>query len=667
MISLQGLLFGMLGCLTVIVVSFSEDPNHTLTEPNSADTALTRLTKPNGIDYEITASQDCADRCTVTDRRIECNGCIPENVPSAVDEIVLSRFNESTIVPKMFCGVSWPHVINLTILSTEGDKFYIKNFTFDCLPKIKTLKLGLQQLINFSHNALYGLDNVRTLDLTDCVRLEIYGLTLGLSSDAYVPRLQTLILHNVGSAFDGIRLSQDFVDILAHRKVSTIDISTSLVGFTNRQVNIEGLCGCVEKLNLANSILIDVRCVPFTVCDSLRVIDLSRVTLPRSPIFEGNITLPPGFYTFAAKRGWMNAFHGLSTIYANSMISADHFISLNNVTLHLRVNNSITEVHLNGYSVPVCEAKFHIDPNHLKYFDLSNNKIESLSPDSFAYLVHLEILDLSNNKLAVSNQYENTFSNLFRNNAKLKIARLAHNGLKHMPSNVFELNTELKTIDLSNNKVTQIPFEIAHLYKLELLDLRRNSIKYLNVWSRHQIDMLYKHKKEKRNTTHDKYFTLDLRDNIFSCKCYSMDFIKWFIHSPVFEQYRDSYYCEVDGKRLTMNTFAVEACQYNCDKPKRKVRELLLSVLLPCVSIGILVVCAIVLFKRYKRNKLLRRLREQIYLIQENQSEYRFPVFLSYASEDSEFVEPNVLQPLQVSLFCTISHFEFEIIFFDFR
>ena len=650
MAPLQCLLYQMLGSFIVVVVASREDPNLTLTALHSEDTELTHVQKPNSVDHETIVNKDCAGVCYVTNRRIECRDCIPKNVTSAVNEIVLSGFNESRIVPHMFYGVSWPCVVNLTILNPRANACYIKNFAFDGLTKIQTLKLGLRALQNFSYNALYGLDDLRTIDLTDCICLMVPGLTPGLSSKANAPMLHTVILTRVGVAFDGIQLTQDFVDILAHRKVSDLDISFNTIGFASPQIDLSGFCQCVENLNLADSSLVYLKLDQRPACDSFRWIDISGVTFPGSKKIEGNITIDPGFYPlFEFGADWIKAFRSVSIFYANYIIPTKHYIFFNNVTVYLKVNNSLTEIHLSGYSLPVLEMTIRIDPNHLKYLDISNNKIERLGADLLIHLEHLKTIDLSNNRLAVSKQLENAFSKLFRNNSKLEIVRLSTNGLNYLPSKVFQFNSELKRIDLSNNKILQVPFEVSHLHKLELLDLRRNSIEYLNEWSRHQLDMLYRRKQEARNTE-DTSFTVDLRGNIFSCKCHSLDFIKWFVHSPIFEDSRGLYHCELDSKHIPMDTGAINRAEFDCDKPQREARRLVLIILLPCVSTGILVGIAILILKRYKRDKLYRRLREQIDLIHENQLGYRFPVFLSYASEDSAFVEINIRRPLEVSI-----------------
>ena len=79
----------------------------------------------------------CIDKCNVTDRRIDCNGCIPNDVHPTVNEIVVTDFNGSDFAPHMFCGVSWPSVHTLSIenenLVVPEYEYDIKNFTFDCL------------------------------------------------------------------------------------------------------------------------------------------------------------------------------------------------------------------------------------------------------------------------------------------------------------------------------------------------------------------------------------------------------------------------------------------------------------------------------------------------------------------------------------------------------
>ena len=625
--------------------------NVTPTVPRLFDTFLRkgRLYRTVQDNRLSVTTQDCSNVCNLRDRQIECIDCVPSKLPSEVTEVILMQFSVDRIVPYMFCVVSWPSVVNLTILNSNGVSLSISNFTFDCLPQIETLRLGLSSLESLDINAFHGLENTTTLDLADSVMLNTTMLTPSLSLYTNLPKLRNLILRRLGTkTYTGVnQFSQEQVDIVANRKIVEIDFSFSAIGFANDHVNIEGMCKCAEKLIIRHSRLMNIKFEFPSACESLRVLDLTGVSFPSLPIPVGNITLVQGVYKLGEK--WMMALSNVSLIYLNNLISSDHFIYLNNITFELQIENSLKEVHFSGYNMPAFGVNILLKSNLLEYLDLSANRIERLSPDSFSSLTNLKIIELSNNNLDASKQNKQMFSNLFRNNSKLEIVKLAHNELTDLPSNIFELNMELKRIDLSVNKITQITFEISHLNKFEVLDLRGNNIEYLNSWSMHQIDMLYKHKKEERNTTYHNAFTVDIRDNLFSCKCHSMDFINWFVNSPVFNDSRDLYFCKVDDKIIHMDKGAIEAAQYDCGKPMRKIQRLLLIVLLPSVSTGMLVTLAIVAFRRYKRHRLYRRLREHIGLIHEDHFQPRFPVFLSYASEDSEFVEGNIRRPLEVS------------------
>ena len=467
---------------------------------------------------------------------------MPTNLPSEVTEVILMQFSVDRIVPYMFCVVSWPSVVNLTILNSNGVSLNISNFTFDCLPQIETLRLGLSSLESLDINAFHGLEKTTTLDLADSVMLNTTMLTPSLSLYTNLPKLRNLILRSLGTrTYTGVnQFSQELVDIVANRKIVEIDFSFSTIGFENDHVNIEGMCKYGEKVIIRHSRLMNIKFEFPSACESLRVLDLTGVSFPSLPIPIGNITPVPGVYKLGEK--WMMVLSNVSLIYLNNLISSDHFIYLNNITFELQIENSLKEVHFSGYNIPSFGVNIILKSNFLEYLDLSTNRIERLSPNSFSSLTNLKIIDLSNNNLDASKPSKHIFSNLFRNNSKLEIVKLAHNELTDLPTNIFELNTELKRIDLSVNKITQITFEISHLYKLEVLCLRGNKIEYLNRWSMLQIDMLYKHKQEKRNTTYHKAFTVDIRDNLFSCKCHSMVFIKWFVNSQVFNDSRDLYY-----------------------------------------------------------------------------------------------------------------------------
>ena len=145
------------------------------------------------------------------------------------------------------------------ILNSNDVSLSINNFTFDCLTQIETLRLGLSSLESLDINALHGLENTATLDLTDCVTLNTTIVTPSLSSYTNLPKLQNLIARSFGTrTYTGVnQISQELVDIVANRKIGETDFSFSAIGFANDHVNVEGMCKYGEKLIIRHSRLMN--------------------------------------------------------------------------------------------------------------------------------------------------------------------------------------------------------------------------------------------------------------------------------------------------------------------------------------------------------------------------------------------------------------------------
>ena len=260
-----------------------------------------------------------------------------------------------------------------------------------------------------------------------------------------------------------------------------------------------------------------------------------------------------------------------------------------------------------------------------------------MSPKTFSYLEHLKHIDLSNNKLANSKTFEETVQSLFRSNLKLEHVSLARSTLTYLPWNVFEPKPNLRHVDLSGNQFSQITFKVALLLNLKCVNLKDNSIEYLNIWARNQRDQLYFNKQHhyQNNTKTSKTFVIDLRNNPLSCDCHPLEFIKSFVNSPVFDGTRTLYHCKIDKQHIPMNIEAINAAMTDCDKPMRERRRLLLSIVLPLASLGLLSVMSLILLKRFRRQRLQRRMKGQLSLLQEDDPRRRFPVFLSFSSEEA--------------------------------
>ena len=92
----------------------------------------------------------------------------------------------------------------------------------------------------------------------------------------------------------------------------------------------------------------------------------------------------------------------VSTLFANSLISHDHVISIINYSVTIPNNNSLTEAHATKYKVPYFDLKMKADSNIMTYLDLSSNFMETIGRKVFANLNMIIKLDLSNNRLSKS-------------------------------------------------------------------------------------------------------------------------------------------------------------------------------------------------------------------------------------------------------------------------
>ena len=226
---------------------------------------------------------------------------------------------------------------------------------------------------------------------------------------------------------------------------------------------------------------------------------------------------------------------------------------------------------------------------------------------------------------------------------------MAGNGIPFLPNDTFFSNTMLERIDLSENSFQQITFEITHLRHLKVLDMQKNSIESLNTFSRISLDKLYNHQNKETSETDNHSLLADLRGNPFSCSCQSLDFLKWFVSSPVFKYTRHQYSCKIDGQTIPMNVAAVSAAQDECEKPIRRKRKLVLLSVLPTIAAFAVLSRILWIIKKRRERLRQRRLEDRIKLIQDGDIEEKFLVFLSFSSDDERFVAANILQPLKVS------------------
>ena len=103
----------------------------------------------------------------------------------------------------------------------------------------------------------------------------------------------------------------------------------------------------------------------------------------------------------------------------------------------------------------------------LQVLDISFNKLQLLPPRCFDSLHSLVVMNLSNNNL----RYLEPF-----NNTKLQTIDISNNSLQKLTHDLFAKASSLKRVIISNNMIHTIEEHIFGYIKLNILDIRMNSI-----------------------------------------------------------------------------------------------------------------------------------------------------------------------------------------------
>nr|XP_022300444.1 toll-like receptor 6 isoform X3 [Crassostrea virginica] len=296
--------------------------------------------------------------------------------------------------------------------------------------------------------------------------------------------------------------------------------------------------------------------------------------------------------------------------------------------------NSIENVYLQGNLMQSWNGPVRGMEN-LKRLNLSNNFCSKISTDFFQHFTAMSCLYLNNNLLGFS-LAPDTDGNIFKALKRLKYLELKNNKITHLPFAVFKNLKSLEKLYLNDNLLTDIRFDIVTLKSLQYIDLSENQIQYLSESTMHQLD-------QHADLAH---FTLNLKGNPLLCSCGTLSFLQWMI--------------ETQSRKIDMNNFR----EYTCTQFSRKGKILNFTYIedhieeltkkcssyttLICVIISSIILFLVVLsaglFYRFRW-----KLRYFYYMTKsryhgykavrgDDQSDFKYDAFVSYADEDMEFV-----------------------------
>ena len=556
-----------------------------------------------------------------------CNRTIPTEIPDFIDEVVL--LEPQGLAVRVFCNVSWIAVRKLYL---EFNSYFVNFFDsyFACLEHVETLKIKGPDLF-FTSYAFTGLNNVTVLDLSESC-FDWHWLTAVFRIQTNFPNLHDLKLSRSMNFRYGMVIDQDFVDAVSSRPLNSLDLSRNAdLMFDFHQS--DALCKTLTTVLLHDSFITEIN-LPYS-CPSLMIVDFSgspnMIRKFKQSCLEKIISLPiPHYYSS-------------DVIYLNHMVTEYDAQLFSNCGVGFQYIVSIRELDFSSNYLP--EFEFLILLYDLESINLSYNKIQTINPNAFDSLRKLKSINLSHNALHNMKNSMTIFPALFRKNLKLQFVDLSWNGLSYLPNETFLVNFELRDVILYGNEFTQLSLDISIFDNLEILDLRLNEIQFLNAESRHKVDVFHT---KQALVPNNKTLKVLMAENPFSCDCKSLDFLIWFVTSPIFNS---SYRCVSDGKIYSLNALAVGVSEEDCNWPKRKRTTILLSTMLPGFSLVTAVAISIALHRRRKRKIQEQHLQKRVRLIQTGTTGYSFTAFLAYSSIDAEFARKRISVPLQVGSF----------------
>lgn len=600
----------------------------------------------------VGSSKFCAEDSTDT---LRCN-YIPTDIPAGISKVRLVDFlNEpgnAWINSSYFQTDNWALVKYLELLDTADNRGI--DLMASCFSGLRSLvELKINILGNFNHleaDVFLGLENVNTLDFSDCPRADFKSFIQTLNGSLKLPRLENLFISNLGVYLDPSVIDNSVTDILKHKKIKHLDLSRSQISYINLTALAKDLHH-LKILNLSHSTVSDGFGTYRSINDvHLDMLDFSNAAVPKTwvnvlpgKVIVSNRAFEKGLLKFEKKillaiRN-INAsgiLYKLSIWIENCTLIIDEPVPwrINGVTL--RYNN-----------VRHLDVNVQCEENKIRNFenlDFAYNGLEFINPTIFICIPRLSKIDFSHNQFyKMAEENTDLFAILFKPLSRLRWINLSSNNLKTVPEYFFEYNFNLENIDLSGNRLKGMTLKISQLSMLQVLNLQGNLIQILDGESLNKLNSFHPETFNNGSRTH-----LLLADNPISCsKCQAKNSIKWLTMTTRFNITLARLTCvNEEGKRENIDKETVNTVQKIC------VRKTILLSLSIVAGVVVLMTCltALLVFKRRQYIRMRGKKDTVLQRLKEGEGCFEFAVFLAFSSEDKDFVDNHVDNQLKENL-----------------
>ncbi|XP_045157981.2 toll-like receptor 4 isoform X2 [Mercenaria mercenaria] len=538
--------------------------------------------------------------CMIKDHSVICRKDLPQVLPRNITQVRVTNFSHDIINKETFKHGSWWSVNYLDVTVNENVEFRLYDYNFFALKNLETLGMHSSELKFFGDYILNGLRKLQYLNLSSCFYLTTKTLINNL--EAHI-NLDSLILDQFGTRNGRhIILDNAFLKMISRLSIRRLSLSgTNLL--LQGPLYVANLSYSLHIVDISNITLAqnnidskDGKQVINTVLSKVKILNISQISSRFLPVnykfmtqtryslnCSGNLTNDFLKRVFKVERLKMN--HVLSRIVKIKSFYLDiSECRINIKSLHLRSNN----IHFLNATVKW--------PRKLNFYelDLSQNKLEYISPYVFGSVPTLAKINLSHNKLYLMASYIE-FKFLFSTFKNLWYLDLSNNQLAWLPKAIFANTFNLTTLDLSNNHLASISFRINHLTKLHFLNLENNKIHYIDGVDFSNLLLLIQTMQIPAN--------ISFLRNPLVCSCESVSFIKW-LSSYVITRYKPHFMCSLEGKKIPLDTNAVDESEFLCVRTTIEIASVSSGIAIFCI---ISVVTAIFMYRKRKNRRAENR------------------------------------------------------------
>ncbi len=582
---------------------------------------------------------------------------LPDNAFTPLSKVVTLLLEKPGIPESKKISSLGPGFQNLTQLQNFSlTRIYIRNFNATFLGNVVSTNLisadfsfnTFARTGNDTFHGFYSLEHLTMHNVRGLTEPALSRIMLSLNNSS----LKTL---NLGGNEELGGLRTTTFSGLANTPLENLDVSNSVVrsieDYAFRSV------GGLTHLQLNNMKLDKVSRYGFRGLTNISSLDLRNNKLASLGTFLNNMTTLKHLTLESnpVQHIGPETFYGLHSLKFLCLCKTKVKYLPNNTFLPLRNMQKLCMDNLhveNTEQLLVIEAGAFRGTGKMRVLSMNNARICNLSADHVRPMENLEHISLDHNPLitldplvmkpanstlrVISLSQTGITSHMLEEGLlnglpKLTTLYLRDNGLQYLPDNAFEGDTSLYKIDLQHNTFHHIPHAIKVMPKIRILNMYQNLIATVGA-----DDVRYL-----RSSGLHKYMAAS---NPYNCNCDLLPFLDWFKDTNITLEDRNFYRCASPRQlnKQALSTFNPGWCNVSDYLP--------VQIALP-VAFVLVIATTLCLVYHYRLQIkwlwYLHRLEHYQKLEEEDDQEYEYSAFVSYAGDDYKFVLEKMMPILE--------------------